>query len=123
MGAMLESLYKKIYDQAEYIIKNHPDALPISGSSLGMEQDIADTVRFLLENGDSAQVSVSRPDFRPPLEWRVELTFYIGTPDQYRHYLLMDDGTILHAVGKQIRPVEGLEAEEIVQRLEQLARS
>jgi hypothetical protein len=117
---MSNALYQRIYDYSKHIVANYPEASPISGSSLGMDHDIADTARFALENGDSAQVSVSRPDFRPPLEWRAELTFYIGTPEQYRHYLLMDDGTILHAIGKQIRPVEAKEAEAILETLKQL---
>lgn len=79
----------------------------------GDGQRVVATQAEVAWDGGRVRVAHSRPEARPPFEWRYEITSDVGEADYFKHYLIRDNDIVL-AQRKILTPIDDTEAAVIL---------
>lgn len=119
----MSETYTKILDLLKEIIEKHPETKWSSGEDFNDVEDSVTAMGSLTLNHDGEEVRLRliTPEAAEAFEWVGEITFIPPQKPQLRHFLLLRDGSIVEAYGRNLLEVKPDEATGLLLRLQMLA--
>ncbi len=81
------------------------------------------TASMPIVGGGSVEVNLTTPAAQVGFSWQAEISIDDRANSLYRHILLQTDGTIVETIGKNVTPIDDVEAEELLKLAQKLIRS
>lgn len=115
----MERLWSDILNTVKQIIAHDSDPVITYGRDLmDLPDDLPALTTVAIKNPDmTVEVRLCDAAARPPFEWVAEITL---RGDEYKHFLLRPDKTIVETYGKTVIDVSDAKASELYSTLKSL---